>query len=390
MKIGVVYQGKFPPEKGASGSDRRVRDITRGLAQGNMVHMLVPRWNKSSKENQDADDFEINYLGGTDSKSNSIMSRISFWKAVRMFVKKNELDSILFYNTSFESIPTAYQLKNRGYKVAYEICDLPSSNIKGFKKHLVELGENYLPKVTNLNIAISKFLEDKVLESAPNTQSLRIPILVDSDTFQFDESKAKRFRAKYNIIEDEIVIAYAGGTWKQEGVRYLVDAFNALSKERKNIRLAIAGRLIKKSEAHDDIEGLLEKYNLGDRIIAMGWVSTEDILELYSAAYILALPQIDNVFNIAGLPTKLAEYSSMGKAIVATDVGDVKTYFEDGKNIALCEAANSDSLKETLAKVIDDQGLYKTLASGAKKVAMTQFDFRVCGNKIINELKNLK
>ena len=386
MNIAVVYQGKFPPEKGASGSDRRVRDITRGISQNNIVYMLVPFWNKSTKENQDAGDFEIQYLGSK--KFSSIHSRLSFWSDIKSFVKRKEINSIIFYNTTFDGIPTAQALKRRGVTVAYEICDLPSSNVTGYKKQLIRLGERYMPKSTNLNITISEFLGRKVKEAAPSTPSIRIPILVDTDTFYNDEKKAASFRKRHHISDSEIIIAYAGGTWKQEGLKYLVQAFELLSKELKNIRLVIAGRLVKSPE-HDDVEGLISLSNLNRQIIALGWVSTDDIVELYSAADILALPQIYNVFNIAGLPTKLAEYASMGKAIVATDVGDVNNYFQDGLNIALCNPEDPYSLKETLVEVIKDKALRLKLANGAKIIANSKFDYKVCGRAIVSKLETL-
>lgn len=384
MNIAVVYQGRFPPEKGASGSDRRVRDITRGLAQDNVVTMLVPYWNKSSKENLDISDFSINYLGA---KSwNKLSSRFSFWNEVKRFCEDKGVEVILFYNTTFDGVRTAKQLKNDGVKVAYEICDLPSSNISGVKKYLVKYGEDNMPKSTNLNIAISEFLEERVKNAAPNTATMRIPILVDADTFKYKEDAAIAFRKNHNINQDDVLIAYAGGTWKQEGLKYLVDAFDLLTKEKSNVKLVIAGRLVKKSADHDDVESLILSKSLEESIIALGWVTTDDIVQLYSAADILALPQIDNTFNIAGLPTKLAEYSSMGKAIVATDVGDVTEYFTDGKNIKLCKHSDPISMKKALISLADNSQLRGSLGEGAKSVASTEFDYKICGQKILKML----
>ena len=108
-----------------------------------------------------------------------------------------------------------------------------------------------MPKSTNLNITISEFLEEKVNKAAPSIPSLRIPILVDSDTFKHDEEKGRAFREKHGIRKEEIIVAYAGGTWKQEGLKYLAEAFKLLSEEINNIRLVIAGRLVSSPE-HDD------------------------------------------------------------------------------------------------------------------------------------------
>lgn len=387
MNIAVIYQGKFPPEKGASGSDRRVRDITRGLAQDNNVFMLVPFWNRSTKINEDQSEFIIHYLGSE--KWNRLSSRMSFWKSIKEFGTDNSIDTFLFYNTTFDGIPTARYLKKRGFKVLYEICDLPSSNIKGLKRNLNELSEKYMPKSTNLNIVISEYLEEKVKEVAPSTPALRIPILVDSDTFRYQENMALDFRSKYGIGEVDVLIAYAGGTWKQEGLKYLVDGFDLALKENNKLKLAIAGRLIKKSDDHDDVEALINEKNLSNNIIALGWVTTEEIVELYSAADILALPQIDNEFNIAGLPTKLAEYSAMKKPILATNVGDVGSYFSQGENASICEANSAESIKDHLLELASDSNLRNKIAEGAYQVSQNYFNYKVAGKRMLDAIKIL-
>jgi len=389
MKINVIYQGVFPPKKGASGADRRVRSIVRGIAQdSNSVEMLIPANRNPSKENKDKDEYSIHYLGTSMFKNFLFIGKIAYWFSVLKYVITNKVDLVLFYGTSMEGIPIAYLLRLIGTKVVYELCDLPSSSLKGFGKFRNELAENVLPKCTNLNIVISDFLETHVKKMAPKTPTLKIPILVDSDLFITNANDAESIRVKYNIKKDDILLAYAGGTWKEEGVIFLLEAFKILSNEYSNIRLIIAGKLAE-SIRHDDIKGFVEKNNISDKIITTGWIGTDELTGVYSAADILVLPQIQHQFNQAGLPTKLAEYSAMGKSIVATKVGDVTLYFDHKVNSILCEPSNVSDLKEALELIITDQTLRTEIGKNAKITANKFFDYRVAGFNMLEAFSKL-
>jgi len=395
MNIGVVYMGEFPPQRGASGAARRVRDIARGLAaQGHTVHMLVPRRHQAGALVIHVDNLTIHYSDCSADRKMNLMERGRFWRHVCDVSVVQGFAWLLFYDTLIDSLGPALWLKQAGFRLAAEFCDLRSSVAslnkpkELMRSALIEIGNRLLPKTTNLNIVISDYLRERVMREAPHVPILQIPILVDPGLFSPSEEAGSSFRTKWRL-ENMLIIAYIGGLWFHEGVTYLVRAFARLSRSHPNARLVIAGRL-KKEPGYDDVPGLINELGLSDVVITTDWIDTDEVIALLSAADVLAVPQTGHVFSQAGLPTKLAEYSAMGKAIVATRVGDVPKYFRHGVNALLCEPEDVAGLHDALDSLLNKPALRDPLGRAAQKTAYSEFDYRVAGHRIEQAMLAIK
>lgn len=389
LKIAIVYQGIFPSLLGASGADRRVRDLTRGLALKNEVCMFVPSDKNYNQPNTNEDEFDIVYLGKWKKGKNRILNKFFFWSRLKNKCLEVKFDCVLFYGTSIESIPVMKWMRNRNIFVAYEISDEASSSQTGLQKWRYKQTETRLPALSNLNIVISKYLFDMVRTVAPSTPALRIPILSDQDLFKNDKLRGTKLREKFSIDRNEILFAYVGGTWKEEGVSTLLRALKLAILDNSKIKLVIAGRLMK-TERHDDLEGLVDELDLRNHVILVGWVGTDEVIDIYSGADVLCLPQIQHGFNVAGLPTKLAEYSAMGKPILASEVGDVPLYFTNGVDCILYKPGNIDIMAESMKRLSKDLQLRISLGKAAKKLAEANFNYINAGKKITNAILSIK
>lgn len=368
-ELAVVYQSPYPPRI-FGGGDRRVRDLTKGLAgRCDGAVMLTAAAADGLPVNADEDIFRIEYLGQAGGRLRSPLARLRFWWRVLRFVRRNGVRIVMLYNTTVESAVVARWLRLRGVTVLYEICDLMSQGSNStILRMLTRRGEELLPRCSSLNIVISDFLAGKVRATAPRVPLVQVPILVDTDTFHPRPDAASAFRQARGIPPHCALIAYAGGTWKLEGLVHLIEAFHRIHGDHPDARLCIAGHYAA-DEQHDDVVALAAGGPARDRILLPGTLTTDEVVALYSAADVLAVPQIRHAFNQAGLPTKLAEYSAMGRAIVATDVGDVRKYFTDGIDAMVCEPSSTDAIAKALAALIGDPDLRRRLATGATEVS---------------------
>lgn len=391
MKIATTYTGIFPPIKGYSGGDRRIRDLVRGMAQDNNdAFMLVPNFQNPNKENLDSD-FKIKYIGSERWKHTPILNRIFYWREVVRFVKSNGLDVILFYGPFLESVLPSWILKKTKTKVLMEVCDLHStySNRVGLlKRYYVIIGEKLMPKVTDINIVISKYIHDFVIKYAPQIPILTIPILVDSDNFKADDSKGKIFRKKYLIDTNDVVITYIGAMWFHEGVDVLIKAFSNL-KNLTNTKLIITGDLTMKAN-YFDVKAFIKELALENRVITTGVVDTTEVKEILNGSDILCVPQNNSSFNLAGLPTKLAEYSAVGKAVLISDIGDISKYFKHLENAYLCPPSNIEAFSLGLKTLIEDKPLRERLSNNIRNTAVNIFDYRVNGKTILDFINKVQ
>ncbi|MDC0613353.1 glycosyltransferase family 4 protein [Akkermansiaceae bacterium] len=390
MRIAVLFQGVFPSPSGLGGGQRRMRDLSKSLSlQCEELIILVPEWNNKSIENPDKEFFKVVILEGGRSKGIPFLNRLNYAKRAELFIKKNKIDTVLFYNNSAEIFFLKKKLKKKGLTILYEQCDLPSSSNSGLRKIYLELAEKYLPLHSDLNIGISNFLIKELTKNAPEIPTVKIPVLVDREVFFSDEVLAQQTRQKYGIKEDDVLIGYAGGTWKDEGLALLLKVVRELRFKFDNLKIIIAGKLIK-SDVHDDIRKITEEYELQECCFLPGWVGTHDVKGILSASDILVLPQLKNQFNVAGLPTKVAEYSALGKAIVISEIGDIALYFKDGKNCLLSIPSDFDSLYKNLIRLIANGALRNRLGEDAKHVAQDIFDYKNAGKKIVKALNDVR
>lgn len=380
-KVIVFYQGGYY-SNGATAADRRVRDLARGLVYaGAEVELHLPAWKKNQKDlpTSDLEEYSLVYLGSKESKG-KVRKRINYWKQFLKYFKENKVDAVLFYGATPDLIFPSYIIKNRFKKISIaEFCDSHALGKHKFLKKLsIIAGEQILPKCTNLNIAISDYLEQQVKKAAPKVPTLKIPILVDSDAFKARDSKKS----------DQFKITYIGGLWKDYGVGVLLEAFSDLLKNHKqeNFQLTIAGRL-GNTEKHTDVRGKVKQLGIENNTDITGWVSTSRVIELLNEADVVVIPHLDTPFCNAGLPTKLAEYAIMAKAVVMTDVGDVGQFFTDKENGLICNPNNAESMFKCLEELYKSPSLLNKVGNAAQKLAFSLFDYKVNGGMLLKKIK---
>ncbi len=382
--IGMVYTSPFPKKKPMA-SDRRASDIANGLTlAGANITMMVPKRFKNASFEDTSLLFNIVYLGSI-FENIFILNRLIFWYKVAMHSKNKRMQAVIFYTPTVDSIIAFKLLKFFKIPSVLEFCDLISTNLnKNFYGYLIFLGEKLLPKHANLILPISSVIENFVKFYAPNKLTYLLPVLVDSKTFK----KNNIANVYEKINTNEVVISYAGGMWKNYGLDLLIEAFAIVASDNINVKLYIAGNL-EKNNSFTDVDFLVSKYKLQDKVILTGWLGTSEVIELLNKSDVLVVPHLNDKFNNAGLPTKIAEYASLGKAILATNVGDVNKYFSHLKDIYIVEGSNLLALVNGLQVLIKDSHLRENLGYNAQITGFNNFDFQINGQKLLDQIKKL-
>ena len=389
MKIGIIYQGIFPSKTGMGGGERRMRDIARGLNDqaGHSVILMTPR-RQGSPDYLDDDGLRVVYIGNGGS---GFGRRLSFWRGVEAYCEEQGFDWVLPYGVTMDGLLTIWRLSRFGIRIVGEFCDLRSTGAGGTRLSRLAYAcdERVMPQLTDLNIVISSTIERHVRHQAPRTPCLRLPVLVDTETFSIVPEADALVREKWEIPETAPLFGYVGGLWKSEGVGYLIEAFAKVLEQVPEARLIVAGRLVE-GPAYDDVAAMREKLGLGERLVTTGWVSTDDVRLIYSRADVMILPQIGDAFSTAALPTKLAEYCCMQRSIIATDVGDVAHYVPHGIASRIVSDADVDQLVQEMILLAENPEMRKTLAAGAKTIADEQFDYRRACARLSQHMQNFE
>jgi len=90
-----------------------------------------------------------------------------------------------------------------------------------------------------------------------------------------------------------------------------------------------------------------------------------------------------------GFPSKIFGYMSAGKAIIATNVGEVSQVLENGKSGILIEPGSKEALREALMELITSTGKREELKFNAMKYFDDNFSEEVVKPKVTEYLTNI-
>jgi glycosyltransferase involved in cell wall biosynthesis len=95
---------------------------------------------------------------------------------------------------------------------------------------------------------------------------------------------------------------------------------------------------------------------------------------LLDACDILIAPHVPlaDGSDFFGSPTKIFEYMAMGKAIVASRLGQIGEVLSDRETALLIAPGNRDELASAIVRLVDSRELRARLGANARKVAVEQ------------------
>lgn len=209
-------------------------------------------------------------------------------------------------------------------------------------------------------------------KGVPRNKLVYIPNGVDLKFFkQLDKQQVNKLKKKYNL-ENKLVFGYLGGTHKWQGFENFITA----SKEVKNDKFAsiIVGC--------NNISQCIQKGN----ITYIPRVNKEKIVKYYSLCDVLVLPRPQHVVTEVAAPTKFAEYTSMSKPILSTNVGDAAKLIKKYQNGIIIKSNSLKDLKKGINQfLVMDKSKIDQMAQNSRKLAENEFDW----NKISVELIKL-
>lgn len=200
---------------------------------------------------------------------------------------------------------------------------------------------------------------------------------VDTSSFGSDEAKhkAKAFRRKYGIDNDDIVFLFSGRLTPEKGAEELLEAFVEVADQIPRAKLVVAGAFFFnsniKSPFEQKLHALASRPQVEGKIIFTGFVDYNDMPVLYEMADVSVLPSIWDD------PAPLAVIESLvsGKPLITTKSGGIPEYANDDCAIIL---DRDGMLVENLA-----QAMVKLTNDPLKRAAMS-----LCSDSLKSELNS--
>jgi glycosyltransferase involved in cell wall biosynthesis len=179
--------------------------------------------------------------------------------------------------------------------------------------------------------------------------------LIKNISKDFIREKIKRMEFYTLLFLSRIEIA--------KGVYNAIDAYRLLRKNKKNIRLIIAG----KGSELKNVKNYVKQNKIPD-VEIVGFVQGENKRNIFSQSSIYVFPTYGE-----GMPNSVLEAFSFGLPVVTRSVGGLIDIFRDGKNGYFIESKNPKEIAKCIDKLISNKKLMETISLNNYSYAQSKF-----------------
>lgn len=314
----------------------------------------------------------------------NVFSIFSFWYQGISFIRKNKKKGYknILYNYNYADLKNIIFIlyaRITGYRV---ILDIVEDN--RFESHAGIANKIRLKTSIFLfnrsryfvdgYVAISEHLRQRaMLVSKGKLPVELVPVTVNLDYFP---------QKTYQPDKNNLRIFYGGSFGEKDGLGYLVDAFGEICRQHNSVKLLLSGA--GHGRDMELIKSRIEQSPAKDSISFLGFLSTADYYSTLNNCDIFCMTRVNSRYANAGFPFKLGEFMASGKAVIATNVGDVPLYLRDNFNSLLINPNSTEELVDAITTVIESPEKIISLGAEARKTAENNFDSEKAGLRLIS------
>ena len=310
--------------------------------------------------------------------SNLVMRWI---KTVKAIVKHRRMtDIFIIYNPTINTFPVIPLKWLFPIPIIVDYVDKQGSDIQSQNRimRFINLVIEKLFLVTISNwLTDSSYLESEIRKVKKNANIMYYRGVCSAESSSDTEVQS----LPLEIEDGKVKIAYSGGLYHFHGVDILLDAFSKLPLQ--NVHLYITGSGPMKST----LEKRVRREKLSN--ISFIYLDNNMVSSFLGKMDILVMPHRMSKFYAQGFSSKIIGYIRAGKAIIVTKVGELSTFFEDGKTAVLIEPDNEPALREALMGLVTNEEKRKRLGFNARKYFEDNFSEEVVKPKINKYLADI-
>lgn len=213
-------------------------------------------------------------------------------------------------------------------------------------------------------LPVSRALYRYALEhGARPPHTLLLPNAVDTRRFH-PLAHGWAARKRWGLGRDAFVVGFAGSLKPWHGTDLLLDAFATLRRHQPAARLLIVGE----GPEGEALRQRAADLGISDATVFTGTVAHDEMPETLVAMDVGVAPY-RQVPDFYFSPLKVYEYMASGRAVVASDAGEIASLVRDGQTGLLCPPGDAAAIANALVRLARDGNLRARLAAGARMEA---------------------
>lgn len=308
-------------------------------------------------------------------------SNWAIWKNIFKMHKLAAWADILHFQKcfSYASLPSIIASYLRGKPVHYDWDDWelriyefgPPSRIVGFYLNVLE---KTVPKLVDTISVSSQHIHDMARKQGIPDERI-FDAHVGADLKKFNPLVKSKIRQEYNIQGP--LVLYVGQLHGAQYAELFLKAAKVVGSSTPDATFMVVGG----GRDLDRLKKVAEELELRG-LIFTGPVEHDNVPRYMAAADVAVACFEDNDITRCKSPLKIVEYMAMGKAIVASRVGEVSKMLE-GCGV-LVKASDFNALAGGIKELLADATLRRKLGEKARKAAEEEYNWSVTADNLLS------
>jgi len=297
-------------------------------------------------------------------KYKSILNEIFFFSKIKpnyAILSTKNIANLMFYKLLSKCFNTKVVLIYHEFPFALSRKNiLTKANYYLFDKLFLKFIDGILP--------ISDFLIDYIKKKKPGISFLKIPVLVDCQTFH-NMSKLPNLE-KYFL--------FVGSAAYYEIIEFIIDSFILVKNNVYKLYLITNGNT-------NEINRIKEKIKLCDNSNRIKLFSSLDYTELVKYMYNscgLLIPIRNNIRDISRFPHKLGEYLASGCPVVTTRFGEPAKYLINEYSALIATKYENKDFAAKMYYIINNPEIAEKIGLKGKELCFKLFNYTTYSEKL--------